>query len=233
MRCSRQMLFKEIGEEGQKTLRKRRVLIIGVGALGTTSAELLCRAYVGKIILFDNDKVELSNLQRQSLFDENDLLKNKATQAKLKLKRINRNIDVIAYDKKITRENIDLIKRLNPDIVLDCSDNLETRFLINEFCVNSNIPWVFCTVAGSRGFVKLIYKNACFNCIFDRNKIGQTCRDIGIINTAVHFASSIQVTETIKFLLNKKTDEELIYFDIWNMKIDKIKVKKLKNCRVC
>jgi molybdopterin/thiamine biosynthesis adenylyltransferase len=233
MRCSRQMLFKEIGEKGQKALRRKTVLIVGVGALGTTAAELLCRAYIGKLILFDNDRIELSNLQRQSLFDEDDLLKNKANQAKLKLKRINRNIDVVAYDKRITGENIDLVKRLKPDMVLDCSDNLETRFLINEFCVKKRIPWIFCTVAGSRGFVKLINKNACFNCIFEKNKRGLSCKEIGIINTAVHLASSIQVTEAIKFLLNKKTDEELIYFDIWNLKIDKIKVIKLKNCGVC
>jgi len=227
------MLFKEIGKKGQTILRKKTVLLVGVGALGTTAAELLCRAYIGKLILFDNDKVELNNLQRQSLFDETDLLKSKAKQAKIKLKRVNRNVDIEVYEKRITKDNVDLLKRLKPDIVLDCTDNLETRFLLNDFCIKNGIPWIFCTVAGSKGFVKVIYKNACLNCIFDRNKIGESCREIGIINTAVHFASSIQVTEAIKFLLGKKTDNDLIYFDIWNLKIDKIKVKKLKNCRIC
>ncbi len=232
-RYERQEQFREIGTKGQNILKKKTVLIIGIGALGSTSSELLCRAGIGKLILVDDDKVELSNLQRQSLFSEKDIKKSKAKSAKKRLNEINQDVKIEIYENRLTKSNINLIKKAMPDIVLDCSDNLETRFLINEFCTNNNIPWVFCTVAGSRGFAKLIYKNACFNCIFEKNKIGQTGNEVGIINSVVNFASSIQVTEAIKFLLNKKTEDNLIYFDVWTLNLEKIKVKRQKNCKIC
>ena len=140
MRYSRQTLYRKIGKAGQKKLEIKKVCIIGLGGLGTVTSELIGRAGIGTLILIDNDIVEESNLQRQSLFDEEDIGKSKALTAEEKLKKINSKLEIISYNMRLTNKNTQL---LDSDLVLDCSDNLESRFLINKHCIEKKIPWIF------------------------------------------------------------------------------------------
>lgn len=234
MRYSRQVIFEKIGSEGQEKLRKSKVTIIGMGALGTRTAELLARAGVGDLTLIDRDVVELSNLQRQALFTEEDVNKSKAFAALEHLKKINSQIKLKAIFKDINHKNIE--SNVKGNLIIDCTDNMESRFLINEFSIEKNIPWIFSSVIGSTGMLFNIIpsKTACFNCIFQKpEEMLGTCDTEGIINTTSNLISSLQVTEAFKILTKQPATKELIYYDIWKNKIEKTKVKKNNNCNVC
>ena len=166
-----------IGSDAQEQLRKKTVTIIGVGAIGTVAAEQLTRSGIGKLVLIDHDIVELSNLQRQSLYYETDINKPKAEVAREKLKKINSEVEIEAHPINLSAENIN---KLTAGIILDCTDNLETRFLINEHCKRNNIPWIHSAAAGSIGVVLPITNSYCFNCIFSNAKNALTCDDLGI-----------------------------------------------------
>lgn len=233
MRYSRQIIFERIGLEGQERLRKSSVCIVGMGALGTRTSELLTRAGVGNIKIIDRDIVELSNLQRQTLFNEDDINKSKSFAALEHLKKINSQIKIKAVFKDINDKNINELKS---DLILDCTDNMETRFLINEFSIEKNIPWIFASVIGSTGMIFNIIPNKtpCFRCIFNEpDDILGTCDTEGIINTTSNLISSLQVTEAFKILTKQPSTKELLYYDIWKSKIEKTKVKKLSNCPAC
>jgi molybdopterin-synthase adenylyltransferase len=211
--------------------KSKTICIIGVGGLGSTAADMIVREGFNTIILIDDDIIELSNLQRQVLYDERDLGKYKVEVAKQKLLNINSTVHIKIYKEKITKENINLIKS---NLVLDCCDSIDTRLLVNEYCFKHKIPWVYTTVAGDHGFAKIITQNtACLECFYKNPKEPETSQNIGILNTAVHLASSIQVTLAFQFLNNKEYDDSLISFDVWNPRITKIKVKKNPECKVC
>ena len=233
MRYSRQIIFEKIGAEGQEKLRKSNVCIVGMGALGTRTVELLARAGIGNLTLIDRDIVELSNLQRQTLFTEEDINKSKAFAASEHLKKINSQIKIKAVFKEINYNNI---YELKGDLILDCTDNMETRFLINEYSLEKNIPWIFASVISSTGMIFNIIpkKTPCFRCIFQEpeDMLG-TCDTEGIINTTSSLISSMQVTEAFKILTKQPANKELIYYDIWKSRIEKTKVKKLPNCPAC
>lgn len=234
MRYSRQIIFEKIGSEGQEKLKKSKVTIIGMGALGARTAELLARAGVGNLTLIDRDIVELSNLQRQALFTEEDVNKSKAFAALEHLEKINSQIKIKAVFKDINHKNIE--SNVKGDLIIDCTDNMESRFLINEFSIENNIPWIFSSVIGSAGMLFNIIpsKTACFNCIFQEpEEMLGTCDTEGIINTTSNLISSLQVTEAFKILTKQPITKELIYYDIWKNKIEKTKVKKNNNCKVC
>ncbi|MBU2640103.1 MAG: ThiF family adenylyltransferase [Nanoarchaeota archaeon] len=234
MRYLKQIIFERIGKQGQKYLKSSKVTIIGLGALGTRSSELLARAGIGNLILIDRDIVELSNLQRQTLFTENDINKPKALIAKEHLEKINSNIKIKAIFKDINFKNIE--SNVKGDLILDCTDNLETRFLINEFSIENNIPWIFTSVVGSSGmlFNFIPKKTPCFKCIFPEPETTlETCDTEGIINTTASLMSSMQVTEAFKILTRQSCLKELIHYDLWKNKLTKIKVKTLTNCNSC
>ncbi|MAF50708.1 MAG: hypothetical protein CMH64_01325 [Nanoarchaeota archaeon] len=233
MRYSRQVVFEKIGSKGQELLKKSKVTILGLGAIGTRTAELLTRAGVGSLTLIDRDIVELSNLQRQTLFIEEDLNKSKSLTALKHLKKINSQVKIKAVFKDINPKNINFLKG---DLILDCTDNMETRFLLNEHCLKNNIPWIFSSIIGSSGMVFNIVptKTPCFNCIFNKpEEVLGTCDTEGIINTTASLVSSLQVTEAFKMLTQQPYLKNLTYFDLWKNKIEKIKVKKLQNCQTC
>ncbi len=231
MRYSRQILLKGIGKKGQKKLSSSTVAIVGLGALGTASAELLTRAGIGKLILIDRDIIELSNLQRQSLFTEEDLGKPKVLQAEKQLKKINSEIKIQAHFEHLDYNNINL---LSSDLILDCTDNLYTRFLINEYSIKTSIPWIYSSCLEHSGYVfNIIPGKICFNCIFNNLTSIGTCDTLGVLNTLANLISSLQVNEAFKILLNKSYEKNLLYINIWQNKIEKIKVKKLKNCNAC
>jgi len=208
-----------------------------LGALGSAAAELLARAGIGKLILIDRDIIELSNLQRQSLYDESDIGKPKALAAKEKLNNINSevNVDILADD--LNHDNI--MKAVDVkaiDLILDCTDNLETRFLINDFSVKNRIPFIYSSAVGSKGYVFDAVpgnNNPCLRCFLKEAAQLDTCETTGVLNTITHLIPSIQVSEAIKLLLNKEYEKSLLFFDLWKNELMKIKVNKNKNCECC
>lgn len=228
---SRQTILKEIGFEGQEKLERSKVVIIGLGALGTHAAELLARAGIGHLKLIDADKIELSNLQRQTLFTEKDLEKNKAETAGKRLKEINSLVKIQAKKIFITKKNLNELK--NSDLVLDCTDNLETRFLINDFCRNEKLPWIYASCVKTSGYVMPIFPSGpCLGCFLKSVNLDSACT-LGILNTLPTSIAAIQTTLAIKILIGEKVDPELYYLNLWKMELKKLKVKRNKNCKVC
>lgn len=224
---SRQILFWPHGEMDQHILSKKRVTIIGVGALGTVIANHLVRAGIGAVRLIDRDFVEESNLHRQMLFDEDDV-KNKLPKviaAEKKLKLINSEVYIESVIDDVNATNIeDYIKDV--DLVLDGTDNLETRFLINDACVKHDIPWIYAGVIRSRATTTTIIPNKtpCFSCLYPTDDVdkGETCDTVGVINTVVHIIASYQATEALKFLIedHHSLREEMIQMDVWKNDFD-------------
>lgn len=221
-----------LGKKAHEHLSKSTVAVIGLGALGSVAAELLARAGIGTIILIDHDIVELSNLQRQALYDEKDISKLKAEAASAKLKKINSSIEIIPQAQHIDETTI---KTITAGLILDCTDNLETRFIINKYCHAKRIPWVHAAAVGSIGIILPITNNPdtyCFNCIYANAKSSLTCGDKGILNTTSYATASFQVTEAIK-MLTKQKHSDLIRFNSWTNTFDLIKVKKNPSCDIC
>lgn len=241
-RYSRQILFSEIGEEGQEKLRNSKVLIIGCGALGTSHAETLARAGVGLLRIIDRDFVELSNLQRQTLFEESDARKRipKAIAAKKRLEKINSLVEVEAIVADVNNSNIEsLIKDI--DVVLDGTDNFQTRYLINDACVKQEKIWVYGAAVSSYGATMTIipYKTPCLRCIFEEipsAASAPTCETAGIIQPIISIISSIQTVEAIKILTGRfdKLHKSLIQIDVWTNEWKRIKINlPEKNCKCC
>ena len=231
MRYSRQVIFKKIGDKGQKALRKSKVAIVGLGGLGTNAANLLARAGIGELILIDRDIVELSNLQRQTLFTENDIGKPKAVEVEKHLKNINSELKIRTQITDLDNTNINLIKS---NLVLDCTDNLETRYLINEFCIEQKVPWVHASCVRDVGTVfNIIPGKACYRCVYGDAINTETCDTAGILNTVVAMTSAIQVNEALKMLLNKDYCKDLIRIHIWKPEIKLIKISKNTKCTAC
>ena len=227
----RQVIFEKIGKEKQKLIESSKITIIGIGAIGTNTAESLVRCGVKELILIDNDKIEEHNLQRQVLFTKEDIGDFKVDVAEKKLKLIN-NVNIKFIKERLTKENIYLI---NSDLILDCTDNIETRFLINEFCKKERLPWIYCSAIESTGMVLVVTpKTPCFSCIIkEPTETLGSCEENGILNTIAKTISSIQVTEALKILTKQQPTKELIHFDIWKTKLIKTKVKKDPLCKVC
>ncbi len=231
-RYSRQVIFSKIGKQGQEKIKKATVAIVGLGALGTVSAELLARAGIGKLILIDRDFIEENNLQRQTLYDENDIGKFKAEIAANKLQKINSEVKIDYFINDLNHRNI--TKLLVADIIMDCTDNLYTRYLINDYCRKNKIRWIYSAAIKDYGNVMAILPDkACFRCIFKESESTETCDTAGIINTIPMTIASIAVTQALRLILNEKICQELIRFDIWNNNITKIKVKKNNDCKTC
>ncbi len=234
-RYSRQIASSIFKDNGQELLSKTKIAIIGQGALGTSTSELLTRAGIGKLVLIDHDNVELSNLQRQCLFNEDDLNKNKADTAKQKLNKINSNVKITSINQKLNNNNINQIQEIKEvDLILDCTDNFETRFLINNFAKQNNIPWIFSSAINIEGMVIFIHpEGPCLRCIFPENVKNQYCSSEGILNTTTRIISSLQVNLALNYILTNTYKTELIKVNSWNMKIEKFKINKRDNCKIC
>jgi len=224
-----------LGKEVQRKIQNSKVVIVGLGALGSVVADQLVRAGIKKIVLIDRDIIEESNLQRQTLYDENDVHKMKAEIAKLKLSKVNLEVEILSYCENLGKKNLNL---LDSNLVIDCTDNFETRFLINEYCKKKKIPWIYGAVAGSQGCVFSTLptkKSACFNCIFQNVKPYATCNNFGIISPASNIVASLEVMEAFKILGENYDAKEncLLIVDLWNGKFEAIKVKRNNKCEVC
>ncbi|WP_099158508.1 ThiF family adenylyltransferase [Virgibacillus ndiopensis] len=239
-RYSRQMLFSPIKESGQELLANCTVLVVGVGALGTVICNHLVRSGIGRLRIVDRDYVELSNLQRQMLFDENDVRDAlpKAIAAKRKLSKTNRDVHIEALVDNVTYENIEELTE-GIDLVLDGTDNFTTRYLLNDICFKKNIPFSYGGVVGSRGMTALFIPNEtpCLRCIAKPGSDdGQTCDTVGVISPAVDIVSSMQVVEALKYLTNNKQNLRgtLKTFDVWfNNQYDMKFPKPDSNCPTC
>ena len=194
MRYIRQEIFREVGKKGQNKLGNSTVAIVGLGALGSVSSELLARAGIGKLILIDRDIVELSNLQRQGLFDESDAGKPKSLSAKEKLAEINSEIKIDFFIDDLNFNNIEkLIPIKNIGLILDCIDNLETRFLINDYCMKNKIPFIYSSAIGTKGYVFNIIPDKdspCLRCFLQEAAKLDTCETAGVLNSIPHLISS-------------------------------------------
>jgi adenylyltransferase/sulfurtransferase len=258
-RYSRQVLFSPIGERGQERLARGHAAVVGVGATGAAAASLLARAGVGRLTLIDRDYVEPSNLQRQVLFDEEDAREclPKAEAARRHLARVNSGIALTAHIADLTpRTAEELIG--DADIVLDCTDNFETRYLINDLCVRDGRPWIYAAAVGSYAATMNILPRpehaapatperepkieaeptACLACLFPSSPAGnvETCDTAGILSTAVNFAASLQVTEALKLLIGQpsRMRRTLLAYDLWTGERSEIAAGAPRSdCEVC
>src|SRR5688572_120437 len=232
-RYSRQILFDGIGERGQERLSDARVVCIGCGALGSVIAGTLARAGVGHLTVVDRDFVEESNLQRQVLFDEDDVKYSlpKAVAAEKKLRQINSQIEVNGIVTDANYANIeDLIR--DADLVMDGADNFETRFLLNDACVKLEIPWVYGACVGSYGLSMFVIprETPCLRCVFETAPppgMSPTCDTSGVIGPIVNIIASFQCMEAIKYLTGnkEKLNGDLLMMDVWTDRFQRLKIK--------
>jgi len=240
-RYSRQVLFRGIGVEGQRKLSAARIAIVGCGATGSTLASLVARAGVGTIRIIDRDYVEPSNLQRQSLFDEADAAESlpKAIAAARKIAAFNSQIIVEPHVADLIPANIAALLG-EAHLILDGTDNFETRYLINEFAVKHSLRWIYTAAVGSYGVTLNVLpgQTACLACIFSSPPEGtfETCETAGILNSAVGLAASIAATEAIKMLVgaDQWVRRTLLSFDVWrNERAEVAADKPRAGCRTC
>ncbi|MBC8553111.1 MAG: ThiF family adenylyltransferase [Candidatus Brocadiales bacterium] len=243
-RYSRQILFQHIGEENQKVLMKSTAVVIGCGALGTVSSSYLTRAGIGQIRIIDRDFIEENNLQRQILFDENDISENipKAIAAQRKLQKISNKVKIEGFVTDANYSNIDKLTK-GADIIIDGTDNFQTRFLINDYCVKNSVPWVYGACIGSRGVLMSIIpsKTPCLRCVFEiMPQIGSfpTCDTAGVIGPIAGIIASFQATEAIKILTGDydSVNKNLLEIDVWDTKFRQIDISglnDLNNCPTC
>lgn len=235
-RYSRQTILPQIGQEGQKILLKSQVVIVGCGALGTNISTILARAGIGKLHIIDRDIVEFNNLQRQILFNEQDVGSPKVIAAVEKLEKINSEIEIVSSIVDLNGNNIEeFIKKT--DLVLDATDNFQTRMIINDACVKNKIPWIYAGVIQTHGMMMNILPDGpCFQCILPKLPSPgstPTCETAGVLNTMANIIASIESTEAIKILLNRDIEKNLVFYDVWNHHYEKIRVAKNDECGCC
>jgi len=237
-RFSRQIVLKNIGVLGQKKILSSKVLIIGAGGLGSPVAEFLSRAGIGSIGIVDDDKVSLSNLHRQGLYNVSDIGKLKVNVAKNKIKKINPNTQVTIY--KI-RLNIFNFKKIinNYDYIVDGSDNFTTKFLLNDLCLKFKKTLIVGAISKFDGHIFSFNfkdkKNSCLRCFFQETKISDdllNCDSEGILGTVAGIVGTIQANEVLKKILNIGVglDGHILILDLLNLSFRKVKIKKRKNC---
>jgi molybdopterin/thiamine biosynthesis adenylyltransferase len=240
-RYSRQVLFPGIGPEGQQKLAAARIALVGCGATGSALASLLARAGVGTIRIIDRDYVEPSNLQRQSLFDEADAAQSlpKAIAAARKISAFNSQIVIEPQVADLVPANVEPLLG-GMQLVLDGTDNFETRYLINDFAVKTYLSWIYTAAVGSYGITLNVLpgKTACLACLFPEPPGGafETCETAGILNSAVNLAASLAATEAIKLLVgaDPQLRRTLLSFDLWRNQRAEVQAGNPRpGCRAC
>jgi len=241
-RYARQMCFGPIGAEGQKRLGAAQVTLIGCGALGTHLADMMTRAGVGRLTIVDRDFIELNNLQRQILFDENDIADNlpKAEAAARKLRRINSDVEINPVVADANHESIEHFIDA-ADLILDGTDNLQVRFLINDVALKHNIPWIYgaCIGAGGMGMVIMPGGRPCLRCLFedppDPGRL-ETCETAGIVAPVVAMVSAFQAAEALKILTgnHEAINHDFVTFELWENRSHQMSLANLKGgCAAC
>jgi molybdopterin/thiamine biosynthesis adenylyltransferase len=243
-RYSRQILFEGIGDDGQARIAQSKVVIIGCGALGAVQAETLARAGVGELVLVDRDFVEESNLHRQIMFDESDALNRlpKSVASAARIARVNSEIRVEAVVTDVNFENIEEIIA-GASIVMDGTDNFETRFLINDACVKTQTPWVYGAAVGSYGLTMTIVpgRSPCLRCVLEALPdpgSGPTCDTAGVIMPIVTAIASVQSAEALKLLTGHEAElhRSLITIDLWDFQFKRLDLSRFDSpgdCPAC
>jgi adenylyltransferase/sulfurtransferase len=239
-RYCRQTALAVIGPEGQARVDASTVLIVGCGALGSAQAELLARAGVGRLVIVDRDVVELHNLQRQLLFDERDAGERapKAVAAARRLRAINSDIEVEAVVADVTSINVERLVRA-ASVVLDGTDNFETRYLLNDACVKLGRPWVYGGVVGADGVVMAVRpgKGPCLRCLFPEPPEAAaafTCEVSGVLGTAVAWVAAVQATEALRLIVGAPAATATFRsLDVWDGSINGVEVLRDVSCPCC
>src|SRR5688572_26820103 len=241
-RYSRQILFPEIGRDGQQKLLDARVMILGCGALGASHSEMLSRAGVGHLKIVDRDFVEFTNLQRQTLFKESDAAERlpKAIAARTRIAEINSEIEVEAIVADVNQSNIEQLVK-DRDVVLDGTDNFQVRYLLNDACVKLGKTWIYGAAVSSYGTTMTIIpgKTPCLRCIFEEMPdagSSPTCDTAGVIMPIIATVSAVQVSEAIKLIVGDTgaLHRSLLQFDVWNNDRQKIKLSQRNpDCPTC
>ena len=243
-RYSRQILFGDIGIDGQRRLTENLAVILGCGALGTVQAEALCRAGVGRLRIVDRDFVEESNLQRQTLFTEDDAraVLPKAVAAQRRLGQINSEVRVEALVADINANNIESLV-LGAACIVDATDNFETRFLINDAAIKHRIPWVYGAAVGSYGvsMTVLPQQTPCLRCVLEKLPApgsSPTCDTAGVLSPIVNMIASVQVAEALKILSGniRRISRRMLCFDVWENSYRQIEIANVRDegdCPCC
>ncbi|MGB7203424.1 MAG: ThiF family adenylyltransferase [Pyrinomonadaceae bacterium] len=241
-RYSRQILFREIGREGQQKLLNSRVLLVGCGALGASHAEMLARAGVGHLRIVDRDFVEFTNLQRQTLFRESDAAERlpKAVAAKVRIAEINSEIEVSGHIADVSNSNVESLIA-DCDLVIDGTDNFQVRYLLNDACVKNKMTWIYGAAVSSYGTTMTIRpgKTPCLRCIFDEMPdagSSPTCDTAGVIMPIIATVAATQVSEALKILVGdlNALHGSLMQFDVWANDRQRIKLGEPNaDCKCC
>ncbi len=236
-RYEKQILFKPLGQSGQKKLQKAQIGIVGIGALGTNMASLCTRAGIGSLVIIDNDRVELSNLQRQMLFDESDIGALKAQRAAEKLAGINSEIKIEAFTERLTDANFaDIFSGC--DLILDATDNFATRFIINSQTLSSGQPWIYSGVTASSGQSMMInpFDTACLRCLIPEDTMVDdfpSVHNSGIIGPIVTIIASVAVSMALRYLVESHIERDVICFDAWELRYHRIPMGRTPGCPGC
>ena len=240
-RYNRQVLIRQIGEEGQKKICGAKAVVAGCGALGSVISNVLARAGVGHLVIIDRDFVEESNLQRQVLFDEQDCRENmpKAAAAERKLKQVNSQIQVTGLVVDMNPANVEeLIK--GADVVVDGADNFETRFVLNDACVKHNLPWVYGAAVGTTGMSMTIIpgQTPCLRCLFETAPppgMAPTCDTAGVLGALTGLIGSYEASEALKICAGRReaVNPTLFSIDLWSGELHQFKIAKAREAADC
>jgi adenylyltransferase/sulfurtransferase len=236
-RYSRQVLLPQLGREGQKRLAAGKVLLVGIGGTGGAIAELLVRAGIGKLTLLDRDVVEPSNLHRQTLFFEKDVGAPKAYVAPERLRDMNSEVEVVGLAEDFSPANAETLVGA-ADLVMDGTDNLESRFIINDACVKLGRPWIYVGAVGTYGMRAFIRPGAgaCLRCFIpNAPEAGAlpTCATSGVLNTIPMIMGSLAATDAIKHFAGLAPTEKLLVYDAWSEDYHSISLSRRKDCPCC
>ena len=235
---SRQIIMDQVGIEGQKKISKSSISIIGCGGLGTSAAQYLSMSGINNFTLIDNDYVDITNLNRQTIFTENDIGKKKSKILSRKIKEINKSVNINFYEEKVTSSNIQKFIN-NNSIVLDCTDNFESRLLINKYCHNNQNILISAAIQNFdiQAFILApwLHKKTSYNNIFRLiNDNEASCDEMGIIASVAGLAGLIQANLTLNFILGLRNNfREFILVDCIKFDLKKILVNKSKDCKIC
>ncbi len=238
-RYSRQIRFAGISETGQERLLRARVAVVGCGALGSFHAGAMARAGVGHLTLIDRDYVEISNLQRQWLYDESDVAPGmpKAAAAARAIGKFNSQCHVTAATEDLTPANIDDLLG-DADLVLDGTDNFETRYLVNDYCIRQNVPWIYGAAVGSYGLTFTITpgESPCLACVYPAPPSGvqPTCETAGVLGPLTSTIASLQCAAALRLLVGEKVDPSITTIDLWSGQIRQLRTSERDpECRAC
>ncbi len=235
-RFSRQINIKDIQESGQENIINSSVIVVGCGGLGSTVIRNLVGAGVGTLHIFDHDVVELSNLPRQFTFNETDLNKSKSLMTKEKLSLVDNNIKIHAYEEKFTGDNIKNLHEI--DLIIDCSDNFQTKYFLNSFTSKNNIPLIYGSIAKYTATASLIYHKitGCINCLhpFDKVKNAPSAGDLGTWTPAVSMTASMQASLALEVLAHKDNITKVKNLGkVWSIDLSNGDTSKIKLPKVC